>query len=246
MAEYSSITKTGKHEPFELHVQRGYVQEHKSVSKFGYATSVSGTEVAVFNGGAEYIYATSAAPMYVYAASGTNTTSQITIEGLDADYNELSNIVTLNATTTVATSGSFIRVNRTFVSNDVPAEENVRVNNSAGNLNSELEPNENQSLQAVYTIPAGYTGYLDQIAAGTATEVANKFIRVRLKVREPGGVFRTRAKFTVASGNYEEVFKYPIEIPEKSDIEITAESSSGVNEVSAIFNLLLIANEYTV
>ena len=246
MAEYSSITKTGKHEPFELHVQRGYVQEHKSASKFGYATSVSGTEVAVFNGGLEYVYAASAAPMYVYAASGTNTTSQITIEGLDADYNELSNIVTLNATTTVATSGSFIRVNRTFVSNDVPAEENVHVNNSAGNLNSELEPNENQSLQAVYTIPAGYTGYLDQVAAGTATEVANKFIRVRLKTREPGGVFRTRAKFTVASGNYEEVFKYPIEIPEKSDIEVTAESSSGVNEVSAIFNLLLIANEYTV
>ena len=49
MGEYSSITRTGKHEPFELHVQRGYVQEHKSVSKFGYATSVSGTEVAVFN-----------------------------------------------------------------------------------------------------------------------------------------------------------------------------------------------------
>jgi hypothetical protein len=165
---------------------------------------------------------------------------------LDADYNELSNIVTLNATTTVATSGSFIRVNRIFVSNDVPAEESVHVNNSAGNLNSELGPNENQSLQAIYTIPAGYTGYLDQVAAGTATEVANKFIRVRLKVREPGGVFRTRAKFTVASGNYEEKFKYPLEIPEKSDIQVTAESSSGVNEVSAIFNLILIANEYTV
>ena len=73
--------------------------------------------------------------------------------------------------------------------------------------------------------------------------MANKFVRVRLKTREPGGVFRTRAKFTIAKGNYEEVFKYPIEIPEKSDIEITAESSSGVNEVSAIFNLLLIKNE---
>jgi len=106
--------------------------------------------------------------------------------------------------------------------------------------------NENQSLQAVYTIPAGYTGYLDQVAANTATEVANKFVRVRLKIREPGGVFRTRAKFTIAGGSYEEIFKYPIEIPEKSDIEMTAQSSSGVNEVAAIFNLLLIANEYTV
>ena len=246
MADYSSITKTGKHEPFELHVQRGYVQEHKSVSKFGYATSVSGTEVAVFNGGLEYVYATSAAPMNVYAGSGTNTTSKITIEGLDADYNELSNTVTLNATTTVVTSGSFIRVNRMFTSNDVEAAEDVFVKNSAGEVNSYMSANENQSLQAIYTIPAGYTGYLDQVAAGTATEVANKFIRVRLKTREPGGVFRTRAKFTIASGNYEEIFKYPIEIPEKSDIEVTAESSSGVNEVSAIFNLLLIANEYTI
>ena len=246
MGEYSSITRTGKHEPFELHVQRGYVQEHKSVSKFGYATSVSGTEVAVFDGGIEYVYATSAAPMNVYAGSGANTTSKITIEGLDADYNELSNTVTLNATTTVVTSGSFIRVNRMFTSNDVEAAEDVFVKNSAGELNSHMLANENQSLQAVYTIPAGYTGYLDQVAGNSATEVANKFVRMRLKVREPGGVFRTRAKFTLADSSYEEIFKYPIEIPEKSDIEMTAESSSGVNEVAAVFNLLLIANEYTV
>ena len=41
MAEFSSITRTGKHEPFGLHVKRGYVQGHEHVHKFGFNTSVT-------------------------------------------------------------------------------------------------------------------------------------------------------------------------------------------------------------
>ena len=143
----------------------------------------------------------------------------------------------------MTTTDSFIRVNRAFVSNDAEPTSSIRILNSDGNLNSEIAAEENQSLQAVYTIPAGYTGYLEQIAANTATETGNRFVRVRLKVREFGGVFRTKAKFTLHDGSYEEIYKFPIPIPEKSDIEATAESSSGVNEVSAVFAILLIKNE---
>ena len=51
MGQYSSITRTGKHEPFGLHVKRGYVQGHEHVHKFGFNTSVTTSATLVWNGG---------------------------------------------------------------------------------------------------------------------------------------------------------------------------------------------------
>jgi hypothetical protein len=59
-------------------------------------------------------------------------------------------------------------------------------------------------------------------------------------------VFRTKAKYTLANQFAEERYPYPLEIPEKTDVQIRARSSSGENEMSALFDLLLIKNEYTV
>ena len=241
MGEFSSITRTGKHEPFELHVQRGYVQGHSVINKFGYATSVSGTEVPIWNGGSPYVYPTSAGLVNVVATSGTNTTSQILIQGLDENYDEITNIVTLNGTTTVASTDKFIRVYRAYVVNDVPLANTVNLNLD-GNLTAVIYPADNQTLMAIYTIPAGYTGYLSQLNISSGTAQPTQFIRVRLKVREPDGVFRTQAKYSIANSFAEESYPYPIPIPEKSDIQVTGISSGGVNEIAALFNILLIKN----
>ena len=242
MGKYSSITRTGKHEPFELHVQRGFVEGHFAVQKFGYAVSVSSAEVEVWNGGSSYIYATSAGPVTMAATSGTNTSSNIFIQGLDADYNLQQETLQLNATTTVTSANEYIRIFRAYVTNDADVEERVDFYLD-GNRNATLEPGENQTLMALYTIPAGYTGYLNQMNMSTATETAQRFMRLRLKQREFGGVFLTKAKYTLADMFAEEVYPYPLVLSEKSDIKVTAQSSSGVNEIAAIFNVILIKND---
>ena len=106
MGKYASITRTGRNEDFNLHVKRGFVEGHEHIHKFGY-------------GGIEYVYPTSAGPCLVASTTAVDTGSKITIQGLDEDYNQITNIVTLNGTTTVATSGTFFRVFRAFISNDV-------------------------------------------------------------------------------------------------------------------------------
>ena len=95
---------------------------------------------------------------------------------------------------------------------------------------------------ATYTVPAGYTAYLYQLVLGGAAELANKYMTIRLKTRESNGVFRTQAKYTIATQTFEEVFEFPLVFPEKTDIEITAQSSSQVQQASAMFDLLLIKN----
>lgn len=240
MAEFSSITRTGKHEPFGLHVKRGYVQGHEHIHKFGYNTSVTTSASLIWNGGSGYVYPTSAAVLGVVGTSTTDN-SQITIEGLDADYNQLTNIVTLNGTTTVTTSGTYLRAFRAFVSDDNEPAGDVTVRHS-GNIVAIIEEGENQTLMSTYTIPAGYTGYFMQLVIGGATEVANKFLTTRLRFKEYGGVFRTQAKYTLASQTFEETFELPLEIPEKTDIEMTGQASSGVMQTTAMFDILLIKN----
>lgn len=240
MAEFSSITRTGKHEPFGLHVKRGYVQGHEHVHKFGFNTSVTTSATLVWNGGGDYTYPTSAAQLGVVGTSTTDN-SQITIEGLDADYNELSNVVTLNGTTTVTTSGSYLRAYRAFVSDDNEPAGDVTVTHSGSNI-AIISADEGQTLMATYTVPAGYTAYLYQLVLGGAAELANKYMTIRLRTRKPNGIFRTQAKYTVASQTFEETMVFPLVYPEKTDIEITAQSSSQVQQASAMFDLLLIKN----
>lgn len=243
MSDFSSITRTGKHEPFGLHVKRGYVQGHEHVHKFGFNTSVTTSATLVWNGGGDYTYPTSAAVLGVVGTSTTDN-SQITVQGVDGDYNELSNIVTLNGTTTVTTSGTFLRSYRAFVSDDNEPAGDVTITHS-GDTVAIISEGEGQTLMATYTVPAGYTAYLYQLVFGGAAEVANKFMTVRLRIREPGGIFRTQAKYTTAAQTFEEVMDFPLKFTEKTDIEITAQASSGTQQASAMFDLLLIKNEST-
>ena len=239
MAEFSSITRTGKHEPFGLHVKRGYVQGHEHVHKFGFNTSVTTSATLVWNGGGDYTYPTSAAQLGVVGTSTTDN-SQITIEGVDADYNELSNVVTLNGTTTVTTSGSYLRAYRAFVSDDNEPAGDVTVTHSGSNI-AIISANEGQTLMATYTVPAGYTAYLYQLVFGGAAELANKFMTIRLRARESNGVFRTQAKYTVATQTFEETMVFPLVYPEKTDIEVVAAADTGTI-VSSSFDLILVDN----
>ena len=73
MGQYSSITRTGKHEPFGLHVKRGYVQGHEHVHKFGFNTSVTTSATLIWNGGGDYTYPTSAAQLGVFTKAPMTT-----------------------------------------------------------------------------------------------------------------------------------------------------------------------------
>ena len=243
MGEFSSITRTGKHEPFNLHVARGYVQQHIPFFKFGYNAAVSSANETIWDGGGIYSYPTSAAPLGVVATTTTDIGSQITVVGLDANYNEVSNIVTLNATTTVTTSASYLRVYRAYVSNNVAPVNNVNITHS-GTKVAQITAGENQTLMSVYTVPAGYTLYIGRGTISTATEGTNQIVTGRLVARFFGGVFRTQALVTLNNQFVEFDWETPLVIPEKTDIEARAiVSKSQDNAVATTFEGILIKNE---
>lgn len=257
MAIPSSITRFGKTEPFYLQVARGQVENHKHIFKFGFNSDINGTEETVWDAGGIYAYPTAATVMKVSSGSTDDTAAgtgarTVVVSGLDGNYNEISETVTLNGQTAVNTVNSFLRVNRAYVAtagSGGTAAGNIYVGTGTVTLGvpatiyAQITLGQNQTLMAVWTVPAGYTGYILKGNVGTGTANVNQYIVARLAQRPFGGVFRTAAKVTIQTGEIAFDFEVPVSFTEKTDIEARAVSSGSNNLIFADFEIIYIKNE---
>lgn len=258
MSVSPSITKNGRVEPFNLQVSRNQIYDHKIIFKFGFNPDINGDEETIWDAGGIYAYPSAATVMKVSSSSANDTAAgtgarTILVQGLDGDYNEVEEIVTLNGQTAVNTTTSFLRVNRAYVltaGSGGTAAGNIYVGVgtvTAGvpaTIYAQIILGENQTLMGLWTVPAGYTGYFDHFNVATGSTTVNQYITVRAIQRNFGGVFRTMLKQTIGSGGVADfVLKYPIEVQEKTDLEMRASSSGSNNLISTDFSVIYIKNE---
>jgi hypothetical protein len=96
---------------------------------------------------------------------------------------------------------------------------------------------------AAYTVPAGYTLYLDDVSFTAALGILAKNVTVKFVLRNFGtNTFRTGIIETVQSNSLLVPFPYPFAILEKTDVECRAFSDTTNVEVSASFQGVLIKN----
>lgn len=230
--------------PYFLQVSRGLVAGHKRVFKFGYNEEIQNVEETIWDVGGIYAYPSSAVTMTATSSSGaTDENVQVTIQGLDASYNELSETVTLNASGIATTTGSFLRVNRAFVASGTASAGNITIANG-GTTYAYISTLHQQTLMAIWTVPAGYTGYLFQVDTTAFTVQNNKVATIRMITRELNGVFRTQQKFDLFQASYHQDIVCPQPILEKTDIEFRAiaDSLNADLRVSATFDIIYIEN----
>ena len=230
--------------PYFLQVSRGLVAGHKRIFKFGYNEEIQDVEETIWDVGGLYAYPSSAVTMTATSSSGaTDEDVQVTIQGLDASYNELSETVTLDASGTATTTGSFLRVNRAFVASGTASAGNITIANG-GTTYAYISTLHQQTLMAIWTVPAGYTGYLFQVDTTAFTVQNNKVATIRMITRELNGVFRTQQKFDLFQASYHQDIVCPQPILEKTDIEFRAiaDSSNADLRVSATFDIIYIEN----
>ena len=254
----TSISKLGSSEPFELQVAQGQIAYHEHIYKFGQNSVVGNSVETIWQQGGLYSYPPSATTMTV-SSSDTNDTSAgtgartVQIAGLDGDYNEISETITLNGQTAVTTTNYFLRVNRALVLTagsggvnagiiyvgtgtvtlGVPANVYTTINGDGTN----------QSLQAFWTVPANYNAYIYQTNISTGNSSNTPAVLKTLLVARPyGGVFNTKEIIVLTDGNHLQNYSFPITLTEKTDIEFRAESSSASVSfnVSASMNILYV------
>jgi len=239
--------------PFYLEVQQGKIPGYSMVNKFGYNSSIgSGAFETIWETGNNYPWQSSAVTVDAVSddtnddVAGTGART-LRIQGLDGSYNLVEETVDMDGTTVVTTTQTFLRVFRMSVETAGTSGNNVgniSVTYTGGSdVAATISPGNGQTLMCLYTIPAGYTGYLLSIdvSSGKDQEMDFKFIQRDNSVAN--AAFQTKQFLNVRGGQTTVIFNAINVIPQKSDIYVSAISSS-TSSASASFDLLLVQDGY--
>jgi len=249
-----SITAQGLSEPFEFQVARGQIQGHQIIQIFGYNPDLDQTEESVWPNGGSVPHPAAASVLKVSsssaddAAEGTGART-IFIAGVDADFDEVGEFVTLNGQTAVNTSNAYRYVNQLYVASlgsgtanagDINAGTGTVTAGVPAVLYDMIAVGYNQRTTAHYCVPAGYVGYLVKgvITAGQLS--GSTSVTGFLKQHGTDDILRVGAVATLNNGSVEYTFAYPYVIPEKNCIGATAIGSANNNSVSAFLNIVLV------
>lgn len=237
------INKTSSRN-FLLDVARGLRPDAFVVHKFGANFDIDTGSVpeSVWTGGGLYPWGEfdTAQTLYCISTSSSDT-STMTIQGLDENYAIQTETVTLTGTTAVSTANTYIRVFRMQYGTGTANAGTItaRVDSGTGTVVAQIDPDYSQTLMAIYTVPAGYTGYL---LAGDITINAFRDVQLKFFVREHGASFRI-AHMAETRGTYRYDFPAPMAIPEKSDLDVRIDDVSLNNSrCTANFDLVLVQN----
>jgi hypothetical protein len=261
MAVYSSITRFGKNEPFNLQVARNQIFNHKTIFKFGFNPDIDNTLETIWSEGGLYIYLTASTVLKVSSSSTADTSAgtgarTVELSGLDADYNEINETITLNGQTVVNTTKEYLRINRMIVRSAGSGGANAGViyagtgtvtTGVPANICATIAINDNQSLMSLWTVPKDYTAYLYQSNVTAACTTSNKLLTTRVVARPYGEVFQVKDKFgiQVDGGDINQVYEFPLKFTEKTDIEVRAIADAGSAnvQVTAGLDIIYIKNE---
>lgn len=239
-----------KHYDFEQMVISGYLADHSHNHKFGAAPSISINSTSSIWDVSDTLYPWTAldtpAVVNIERNNAADSGLIITVQGLDENWKQQSEDITITGADQVGTK-LWRRVNRAFVKSGAALVNvgniDIEAGTAGGTTIARITANLGQTLMAVYTIPAGYIGYLYQGAmtiqnGGDAT--GYMFVRRNAL----GNIFRIGHTFEVTSGSpYKYQFSFPPALPEKSDIDVRAMVRSNNSRVTAVFDILLVEND---
>ena len=249
MGTYSSVTRQGAFEPFDLQVARGQIDAHSTVNIYGVQASVTTTYVPVWENASAYTYPASATTMHLASSVNTGadkTGTTVLIQGLDSTYTSISETLTLNGTTAVVTTKSYLRINSISVasvtSSTMPTGVITLKDLTDTTTYAQIAAGLGRSQMSIYTVPAGYTLYLSRIDAYTSANGSSAdFISYRNYSITSSGVVNTtqQAPFT---NTYHAQRVMPRPFTEKTDIQLQARTSANTYVVSIAAEGYLIKN----
>jgi hypothetical protein len=251
MPDYSyvtqeSITRNGLLEPFDLQVARGQITGHAEQNIFGYGTTPATANLfrTVWENMSttEYVFPSSAVTMQL-VSDNAGDTATITVVGLDASYNVITENLVLNGTTNVPTTKQYFRINQMFVS--VGSATNptgvITLKNSSvtyAQINTGVFSGTTSSLgatqMAVFTVPANYTFYGHRYGAYSSFNGNSaNYTTYRAITNSSAGVQKLVVQ-TPYNTNYEVLRVYPFPYPEKTDLRFQVAPSAATAAVVSI------------
>ena len=232
-------------EEFKLDVARGKARGASVRNIFGQNDSQTTTFRAVWekSNDTDYVFPTTAQVMRVASDDVLDANVQILIKGLDADYLEISEVVTLTDTTTVPgsvlkdTTQQFFRINDvvTVGTQNLLTTSTVTVQNVGQTIvYAQIDPGHGRNQAAIYTVPANCEFYLyrlDGFSADDSNPPQEKAARFRNVVTLESGII-LRVATTEFFNQMNIQRRFPFKYSEKTDIQLQMATFDGTHPVS--------------
>jgi len=243
-------------------VSRGEIEGYTSVYKFGRNDNLGTAMEDMVGQGGTQPYPSQAVTIELLSDSASDSTDGagarvIGGEGLDADFSFIAGTIELNGTTPVTFPIDIRRVLRFWVEETGTYGETTTTNAHVGTITTRIASAGStlgvinyadgvalgQTLQAVYTIPKGKTGYLLNVDVDVET-AKNATLFVFKREGAGNTTSNIRAKrivhvFDGADGHLDHKFENPITMPSQTDIWVCGYASATGTRVHASFDVLL-------
>ncbi len=249
-----------------LEAPAGLIDGMSSVNKFGRTTNVdSGQDTDIWDGARTPANRIWVAPTIAQihditsddnsdrpASDGMHT---MRIFGLDSNFEQIQEDITLNGTTSVQTVNSYIRIYRAYGltwGSQQQNDGNISIEaQTDGTITAEILEGNNQTLMAIYSVPADYTYFITKVWYSlNRNSPSNVSFDFRLLVKNNIDVANSGYNTKLIQGGYinnnyvSHEYNPYIKINEKSDIVVRAADCTDNNtDVSAGFDGYLVSND---
>ena len=244
---------------FMLEVSKGNVPGHTAINKFG-QNPTADTGDDIWGGDGTYdFYPSTAQSMEILSTSASDDVGgtgaiQVLVQGLDSNWEEVTETVTLDGTTPVALQNQYIRMYRAYVVEAGSSNSNI------GDITVEIVGSSTvaifigagggQTQHAIYTIPGGKTGYFVKGYVGLSNSNKNGedgTFRWLLRLNNGlNGAWLTQGEVglvNIGSSYWQYEYGVPAgPLPEKTDIRIELTTASATMDAVAGFDILLVDN----
>lgn len=223
------------------------------IHKFGSNPDVSNVvsriaPESVWDGSTEYVFPPDSGTGIQIKSSQTIDNQEFVVQGLDENFLEQNWTGNLNGQTEVNIDGTWSRIFRAFNNDSTYISGNINIHPSGDDSTSyaQVLVGNDQTMMAIYTIPANFTGYLTEYHMSASNPGSSSSIdyTVQIKTREYGKIFRVQEITSVGNThNVEQIFPFPNFLKPKTDIMICAvDANGGGGTLNADFDIALVAN----
>lgn len=250
---------------FFFEIVRGNIPNTRSWHQFARSIyNTNGVENDVWGSpaGSKKTWRTAAAKLEVVSSSASDAVAgggatKVLIRGLDANFNEIEETVTLTgavASPVGGTTNSFLRVNQTIIveseayASGATSGANVGLITTqgvgGGTVESYILAGKGECNNSHFTIPSGYTGYINRMSLNvSATKSATFELYMRSNADDVTTPFSPKLRVHAwdgITGAFQEETKLHFPIPAKTDLWLTATPGANDTILSSDYDIILV------
>lgn len=217
---------------WNMQVAMGKVNGATLVNLYGFNAAVDGVWIPVWENATAYTYPSDAGEiMTLYSSSASDTAVSVFIDGLDANFAiQSETLVLTNGTVGVSTTKSYRRINNMRIVGSNNAVGIIRLANTGKTVTyAQIAIGTGKTQWSMYTVPAGYTFFLNRITAAASATSAAKVLGYRNYQVSSTGLISTLLQSPWID-TYETNRVVPNPYPEKTSIQwqVTSDTTSQV------------------